>query len=132
MGLALPNGASPSERYAAERGKRYKKLTDWARQMVVQVRRWLPDRPLVLVADSGYAVLVLVHRYTQFARPVTMVTRLRLDAALYEPAPVRQATQKGRPRLKGKRLPTLQYLRDDPATQWATVTVPRWSQSRVA
>ncbi|MDP9315394.1 MAG: transposase [Chloroflexota bacterium] len=44
---------APSERYAAERGKRHKKLTDWARQMVIQVRRWLPDRPLVLVADSG-------------------------------------------------------------------------------
>ncbi len=39
---------APSERYALERGKRYKKLTDWARQMVVQVRRWFPDRALVL------------------------------------------------------------------------------------
>jgi hypothetical protein len=117
---------APSERYAAARGKRHKKLTDWARQMVIQVRRWLPDRPLVLVADSGYAVLVLLHRCTQFARPVTMITRLRLDAALYEPVAVRRANQKGRPRLKGKRLPTLQHLLDDPATQWATMTVPRW------
>ncbi|PLS83304.1 MAG: hypothetical protein CYG59_01750 [Chloroflexi bacterium] len=117
---------APSERYAAERGKRHKKLTDWARQMVIQVRRWLPDRPLVLVADSGYAVLVLLHRCTRFTRPVTMSTRLRLDAALYAPAPVRQSKQKGRPRLKGKRLPTLQHLLDDPSTEWATVTVERW------
>ncbi len=117
---------APSERYAAERGKRHKKLTDWARQMVVQVRRWLPDRPLVVVADSGYAVLVLLHRCTRFARPVTMSTRLRLDAALYAPAPARQAKQKGRPRLKGKRLPTLQHLLDDPATAWAPVMVARW------
>jgi hypothetical protein len=55
-----------------------------------------------------------------------MITRLRLDAALYAPAPARQAKQKGRPRLKGKRLPTLQHLLDDPATAWAPVMVARW------
>jgi len=50
---------APSERYATERGNRYKKVTDWARQMVLQVRRWVPERASVVVADSGYAVLVL-------------------------------------------------------------------------
>ncbi len=117
---------APSERYATERGKRHKKLTDWARQMVVQVRRWLPGRKLVLVADSGYAVLVLLDRCVRLAQPVTVVTRLRLDAALYEPAPPRKPKQKGRPRVKGKRLPTLQQRIADPATRWTTVIVPRW------
>ena len=37
----------------------HKKLTDWARQMILQLRRWLPQRPLVLVGDSSYAVLDL-------------------------------------------------------------------------
>jgi hypothetical protein len=68
---------------------------------------------------------------TPFARPVTRITRLRLDAALYEPVALRRVHQTGRPRLKGKRLPTLQHLRD-PATQGATVTVPRWIQPRGA
>src|SRR3712207_5147513 len=35
--------------------RRHKTLTDWARQPVLQARRWLPDRPLILVADSGFA-----------------------------------------------------------------------------
>ena len=43
---------APSERYHQEHGLRHKKLTDWARQMIVQVRRWLPDRALVVVADT--------------------------------------------------------------------------------
>ena len=34
------------------RGRHHKKLTDWARQMILQLRRWLPQRPLVLVGDS--------------------------------------------------------------------------------
>lgn len=117
---------APSERYARERGKRHKKLTDWARQMVLQVRRWLPDRKLVLVADSGYAVLVLLDRCAQLTHPVTLITRLRLDAALYEPAPLRRPNQRGRPCVKGKRLPTLQQVLDAPTTLWTRVTVPRW------
>jgi len=117
---------APSERYALERGKQHKKLTDWARQMVMQVRRWLPERRLVLVADSGYAVLVFLDRCVRLAQPVTVVTRLRLDAALYEPAPPRTPKQNGRPRLKGKRLPTLEALLNDPTTVWSTITVQRW------
>lgn len=117
---------APSERYATERGQRHKKLTDWARQMIVQVRRWVPNRAIVLVADSGYAVLALFDRCARLAHPVTVITRLRLDAALYEPAPARLANQKGRPRRKGNRLPTLQQVVDDPATRWTTVIVPRW------
>lgn len=117
---------APSERYAVDRGKRHKKLTDWARQMVLQVRRWLPRRPLVLVADSSYAVLVLLARCAKLTPSVAVVTRLRLDAALYEPAPLRKPKQNGRPRLKGKRLPTLQQLVAAPATQWTSVIVPRW------
>ncbi len=69
----------------------HKKLTDWARQMISQVRRWLPNRAMVVVADSSYAVLELLAPCVGLPTPVTMVTRLRLDAALYDPAPPRAA-----------------------------------------
>ena len=52
---------APSARYYRQRGRRHKKLTDWARQLVLQLRRWLPQRPLVLVGDGGYAVPVSRH-----------------------------------------------------------------------
>ena len=114
---------APSERFHRERGQRHKKLTDWARQMILQLRRWLPRRPLVLVADSSYAVLDLLHFCQFMASPVTFITRLRLDAALYEPVPPRSPGQLGPPRLKGKRLPTLKDLLGHPTTLWNTVTV---------
>jgi two-component sensor histidine kinase len=43
---------APSERYAQERGKRHKKITEWAWQLLLQVRRWYPEREIVAVADS--------------------------------------------------------------------------------
>src|SRR5918998_108630 len=67
--------------------------------------RWL-GRPLILVADSGFAALELLAALVR--RGVTCVTRLRLDAALYAPAPPRRPGMVvGRPRTKGARLPTL-------------------------
>jgi hypothetical protein len=120
---ALPvlTALAPSERYHAQRGKRHKVVTDWARQMIKQVRRWLPERELVLVGDGAYAVLDLLHACQSLTQPVTMVARLRLDAALYEPAPPYQG--KGRPRKKGERLPTLQAILTDKDTVWQTLTV---------
>ena len=109
---------APSERYHAKRQERHKKVTDWARQMILQVRHWLPGRRLVVVADGGYAVLELLDACRRLTNPVVMITRLRLDAALYDPAPPRKPGAKGRPRLKGKRQPTLAARAVDLATVW--------------
>jgi hypothetical protein len=117
---------APSERYAAERGKRHKKLTDWARQSLLLIRRWWPEREIVAVADSGYAAIALLSRLARLSKPIAMVTRLRLDAALYEPAPPRRAGQMGRPRLKGKRLPNLAVVAEDPGVAWRPITVAEW------
>ena len=114
---------APSERYYRRQGRRHKKLTDWARQMILQLRRWLPGRPLVLVGDSGYAVLDLLHFCQSLREPVTLITRLRLDAGLYAPAPPRRPGQNGRPRVKGARLPTLKELLNQSALSWTTAPV---------
>jgi hypothetical protein len=114
---------APSERYHQERGMPHKQLTDWARQMIAQVRRWLPNRLLVVVADSSYAAIELLAACASLPQPVTVVTRLRLDAALYEPAPPRERGKKGAPRKKGERQPTLAQRLSDPATEWERLTV---------
>src|ERR671917_2755634 len=122
--LPLLTALAPSERYSCERGQRHKKLTDWARQMVLQVRRWLPERELVLVADMGFAALELLAALSR--RGVICITRLRLDAALYEPAPARRPGTKGRPRTKGARLPNLSEVLIRTSTRWRRVTMPCW------
>ena len=121
---ALPflTALAPSERYYEQRGRRPKKITDWARQLVYQVRRWLPDRVLIFVADTTYAALDFLHACPTLSQPVTVSTRLRLDAALYTPAPPYPG--QGRPRKKGKRLPTPQQVIDHPKTVWTRGTLP--------
>ena len=126
---ALPflTALAPSERYDREHGRRHKTLTEGAGQLLLVVRRWWPDRPIVAVADSTYAALEFLAgcRRTK-PTPITVVTRLRLDAALYEPAPPRRPRQTGRPRLKGQRLPTLAAVATASTTAWTGVTVANW------
>jgi hypothetical protein len=125
---ALPflSALAPSERYCHERGKRHKKITEWAFQMLLQVRRWQPRLRIIAVADGSYASLKLLESCRSMANPITFITRLRLDAALYEPAPPREPKQNGRPRIKGERLPNLSAVLEDSRTQWTTVTVDGW------
>ena len=114
---------APSERYNQQHRRRHKTLTDWGRQMIRQLRRWLPERKLVVVADSTYAVLELLACAAKLIEPVAIVTRLRLDAALSDPAPVRKPGTTGRPRKKGARQPTLAQRLTDAGTVWQSMTV---------
>ena len=114
---------APSTRYYQQQGRRHKKITDWARQMVMQLRRWLPQRPLVLVGDNGYAVLDFLHCCQSLRQPVTLIARLRLDAALYAPAPTRQPGQNGRPPLKGPRRPALKAILEQDQVAWTVASV---------
>ena len=125
---ALPflSALAYSERYAKEHGKRHKPLTEWAWQLLSLVRRWHPEREIVAVAERTYASLKLLDRCRKLSNPITFITRLRLDAALYEPAPPRRPHQMGRPRLKGERLPNLSVFADDPSTIWTPIRVASW------
>ncbi len=125
---ALPflSALAPSERYAARLGKRHKKITEWAWQLLLVLRRWYPEREIVAVADRAYASLKLLSRCRSLSRPVIFIARLRLDAALYEPAPPRRPGQMGRPRLKGERLPNLSAVAQNPSTVWEPAKIANW------
>jgi len=122
---ALPflSALAHTERYAKEQGKRHKKLTEWAWQLLLLVRRWYPQREIVAVADRTYASLKLLERCRKLSNPITFITRLRLDAALSEPAPPRHPGQMGRPRLKGERLANLFVVAEEPSTVWRAITM---------
>lgn len=113
----------PSERYHQERGKKHKKLTDWARQVALQLRRWLQGLKIILVGDTTYTCIELLAATLAY---VTWITRLRIDAALYDPAPERLPGTKGRPPVKGKRQPSLTERLNDAATQWQQVCFSQW------
>jgi len=116
---------APSERYYTGKARKHKKLTEWAYQMGLQVRRWLPKRLLVVVADSSFAVIDLLWQLRQLENPICMITRFRMDAALYEPVQPMPGKM-GRPRKKGNRLPTLEKIAEDKDTSWKRLTVQEW------
>ena len=114
---------APSQRANAARGRRHKPLTRWAIQAILQIRRWLPDRAITIVGDSSFACLELI---AAVRRHVRLITRLRLDANLFAPAPPRRPGQRGPKACKGQRLPKLTEGLANPATRWTRVWVSEW------
>ncbi len=78
----------------------------------------------MLLGDSGFSALLFLDAMRRGG--VTAITRLRLDAALYEPAPPRPPGTVGRPSIKGVRLPTPARVLADPGTRWERIIVPGW------
>ena len=115
----------PSERFYAQRGRRHQPLTTRAWQLMRLVVRWVPGREIAFVTDSSFAALELLDKVKTLRRG-SVITRLRLDAALYDPPPPRVPGTTGRPRLKGKRRPTLEAVLADARTPWTPVHVAQW------
>jgi hypothetical protein len=114
---------APSERYSQQQGKAHKTITGWARQLLLQLKRWLPERQIIAVGDSTYAAIELLNALRQ---QLTIITRLRMDAALFEPVAERRPGQSGRNRKKGERLPGLKQVLNDAATSWQQIKLSHW------
>jgi DDE superfamily endonuclease len=123
--LPLMTVLCPSEHFYEQRGRRAQTLVQRAWQMIHVVVRWLPGRVVVFVADSSYAALELLHQVSKLPH-ASLITRLRLDSALYDPSPAREPGQIGRPRLKGNRRPTLEAVLVDEETPWSQLSIEPW------
>jgi hypothetical protein len=122
MGLPFLTMLAPSKRFYAGKPRSPKTLVDCARQVALQIHRWLPGRRIVLVGDTAFAAIEFLAAVRSY---VSVVTRLRLDASLYAPAPPKRPGR-GRPPVKGKRLPKLSQVLQDANTVWRRHTVPLW------
>ena len=123
--LSVP---APTPQVSERLGLRHKTIVQWARQMIRVVRRWLPHVAITVLGDQAYSVVELGHACRRCE--VRLIAPLRLDAVLHEAPPPRQAGTRGRPRLKGKRLPSLAKRLGDAATPWRSLRV-RWYDGRV-
>jgi len=112
---------APSERYDQQRGRKHRKVLDKAAAMIRLVRWWLPEYDVVIVGDGAYASNAFASYLHHFKRSITLVSRFYLDAALYGEPYVRA---KGRPRVKGDKLPNPQHYVDDPTSLWMSLTLP--------
>jgi hypothetical protein len=109
--LSLP---SPTPPISAQLGRRPKTIAEWARQMILCVRRWLPGALLTVVGDQTSSAIALGLRCRRHR--VRLIAPLRLDARLFTPPPPRPAGTIGRRRIVGERLPNLEVVLTDPST----------------
>jgi hypothetical protein len=123
---ALPFMSVPalSPKCSQALGKHHRTQTQWAVYMIKKVRRWLPQRQLILVGDGDYAAQELIETCQGFQQPVQLVSKLRLDAVLYDFPSATPAGQAGPKAKKGQLQPKLiqRLFRLD--TPWQTLTVP--------
>lgn len=117
--LPIMTVLSPSQRYYEQLGRQPKTLLKRALQMLKQLKWWLPTQDIVVVGDGSYAAIDFLHDCQE--SDVTFITRLRWDAALYEPAPA--YCGRGRPRKKGQRQPTLESRLHDAETDWVNCEI---------
>jgi len=102
---------------ANKRGqRRHQPSIDWVRQMMKQVRRWLPGRRLVLVVDGGFAAVSLALACVKSR--VAIVSRWRWDAARYHPPDPQPRGQRGRKPSQGRRQRRLPAWASRSATPW--------------
>jgi hypothetical protein len=125
--LPIMSVPAPTPEVSKRLKQRHKTVPERARQMILLVRRWLPEADITVVGDQSYSVHDLGQRLAR--RQVRLIAPLRLDGGLYAPAPVRRAGTNGRPRVKGERLPQLKQVLVDEKTNWETIRV-RWYDGR--
>jgi hypothetical protein len=118
--LSVP---APTPEVSRRLGRRHKTVPQWARQMLRVIRRWLPTIEMTVIGDHTYSVLERGSACGR--RGVRLSAPLRMDAALYAPAPPRLAGTNGRPRGQGARLPKLEHVLKAQQTAWQRVRV-RW------
>jgi hypothetical protein len=106
---------APHEKSNQAMGKRHKTSVDWVRQMITQVRRWTPERQIILVTDGGLIAVKLGLRCQNYRQPVTYVSRLHLNIRLFD-APVASTRKNASP--VGKRQPSLETRLADAGTAW--------------
>src|SRR5262249_35925588 len=110
---------APSPKVNKQLKRRHKTIGRWARQMITQMRRWLPGVPFKLLGDGAYSSVELGLRCRKL--DITLIAPLVLDAQLFEPPPPPPPPGKkriGRPREKGARLPKLSAVLVNPKTIW--------------
>jgi hypothetical protein len=125
--LSVP---APTPEVSRRLGRRHKTVPHRARQMILLVRRWLPGVEMTVLGDQTYSVHALAG--TCARRDVRLVAPLRMDAALYVPAPPRRPGTNGRPRVTGERLPTLEQVLEEAQTLWQRVRVSWYNGRRRA
>jgi DDE superfamily endonuclease len=114
---------------SAKLGKRHRTTIQAAQLLIWLVRRWFPEREIVLVGDGGFAAASLGHTCRRLQ--VRLVSRLLLTAQLYDPVPPQRKGKPGVKPKKGPRQPKLTQLVTNRATAWLSQEIPWYAGQKL-
>jgi hypothetical protein len=80
-------------------------LIELAVEMINEARQWLGERPFRVVGDGFYATLA-----GKALDGITIISRIKRNANLYDLPPKRKRKRRGRPRTKGRKLAKLEKM----------------------
>jgi len=98
-------------------------LIELAMEMINEVKQWFPQKQFRVVGDGFYATLA-----GKILENVTIISRIRRDANLYDLPPKRKRKGRGRPRTKGKKLARLEKMAAH-IQNWQTITFRQRSKT---
>jgi DDE superfamily endonuclease len=108
--------------------RRHKTTLQWTIQMLIQIVRWLKNTPIILVGDGGFACGELAWKCLKLK--ISLITRLKMNAGLYNFAPIEVPGKRGRKKTKGAKLFSFRDMIGMPDLGWTEIVVEGYGQKR--
>jgi len=108
--------------------RRHKTTLQWTIQMLIQVVRWLKNTPVILVGDGGFACGALAWRCLKLK--ITLITRLKMNACLYDFPSADEPSKRGRKKTKGARLYSFKEMIEMPDLGWTEIVIEGYGQKK--
>lgn len=106
----------PSKKSDQTAEKRHKTSIDWTIQALKLLRRWAPTRDIIFLVDGAFASFELLKEAATLQ--IALVSRLRINARVYHYPTIPPKGTRGPKPKKGKKLPSLKSMAEDPNTVW--------------
>jgi hypothetical protein len=108
--------------------KRHKTTMQWTIQMLIQVVRWLKNTPIILVGDGGFACGELA--WWCLKLKIGLITRLKINARLYDFPPIDEPGKRGRKKTKGAKLFSFREMIGMPDLDWKEIVVEGYGKKK--
>jgi len=108
--------------------RRHKTTLQWTIQMLMQVVRWLKNTPIILVGDGAFACGELAWRCLKLK--ISLITRLKMSAGLYDFPPLDVPGKRGRKKTKGAKIFNFREMIGVTDLGWTEIIVDGYGQKR--
>lgn len=118
----------PSAKSDKAANRRHKTTLQWTIQMLTQVVRWLKNIPIILVGDGGFACGELAWMCLKLK--ICLITRLKMNARLYDFPPPDEPGKRGRKKTKGAKLFSFREMVGMPDLGWTEIVIEGYGKKK--